>query len=201
MFLEKVLQFRGNWFDRLNKDQLIEDKYRIEAELKLGEAKIIKLENQKKKLFEEGFKATEVRRDTLEWKLRDIERKINRERKAMSILQKKLQVADTMLFLLSNKKDLSRRGIIDKLINLPEDKVVAVLTDEKVRQDVVQGKLDGFVEQIESQFDLETKVEKSDSSIRRLWEQYDESKAGEAYSKFLEIEKSESDQDEDNLFS
>lgn len=179
-------RFKGNPFEKLKKDEITAERIRLERDEKLKIAEVERLSQQKKGLFDKGFKATDGERRSLARQIQQLDQKI----KLNNIYQKKLsdqiRVVDNLLFIDENKKMLESEGLMPKLAKIPKSKLDEYLAKVNLKDQMMTGNLEQFLTTMGDDYGLleDIKDDKETKELMDIWSASDVTDTDDVYKKW-----------------
>jgi len=192
---EKLQNIKGNPFEKLNKEEINEEKIRLEREEKLKQQEVDKLSRQKKELFDKGFNVTKTEQRSLARKIKQLDRKIKMHTDHLDKLSKNIMVCDNLQFIQENQEMLNKFGLISKINSLPKSKLDEWLASVNVSDQVSRGNVEKMLSTMDAEYGLMGEPEE-DSETKELMDIWSSSDV-DAEEAFEQWEKKKSEEDED----
>ncbi len=179
-------RIKGNPFEKLKKDDLTAERIRLEREEKLKIGEVQRLSNEKKELFDKGFKATEAERRAIARQIQQLDQKIKLDNIQLKKTSDQIRVVDNLIFIHDNKKMLEKSGLMSKIMKIPKSKLDDFLAGVNIKDQVVQGKVDSLLRTMEAEYGLlsEPVDDKDTKKLMDIWATSDISQADEVFKKW-----------------
>ena len=176
-------RIKGNPFERLKRDELTEERIKLERDEKLKIAEVNKLSNQKKDLFNKGFQVSEAERRSLARELQVLDQKIKHSNILLKKISDQIRVVDNLTFIHENRQMFERYGLIKQLSKIPKSKLDDFLAKVNVEEQMKGGKIEMVLATMMTEYGLLTEVEddKETAKLMDIWSSGDAAQADEVY--------------------
>jgi hypothetical protein len=179
-------RIKGNPFEKLKKDDLLEERIRLEREEKLGIANVEALSAEKKELFEKGFKASEGERRMIAQQLQQLDRKVKLDNIYLKKISDQIRVVDNLTFIHDNKQMLERTGLMSRVLKMPKSKLDEFLARVNIKDQINTGNIDSILHTMDAEYGLmsEPAEDKETAKLMDVWSTSDVSKSDEVFEKW-----------------
>ena len=179
-------RIKGNPFEKLKKDDLTEERIRLEREEKLKIVDVEKLSSEKKALFDKGFKATEAERRALARQIQQLDQKVKLDNIYLKKISDQIRVVDNLTFIHDNKQMLEKVGLMSKVLKMPKSKLDEFLAKVNIKDQVATGNIDSILRTMETEYGLlsEPAEDKETAKLMDVWATSDIAQADETYEKW-----------------
>ena len=168
-------RFRGNPLESLSIRELQEEELRLTNKLNKERAEIEKLEEAKKKKFQEGIGASALKKRVLAQEIQALDLEAKLRLQSFTKTQNMLKITRNLLVVKKLEKDLREQGIWKKLTSMPR---------EKLEEWLLKVRLDGreyneILEELNRAFEMEVvEVEEGigteEKKLLELWEKVEQ---------------------------
>lgn len=168
-------RFRGNPLERLSIRELQEEELRLTNKLNKERAEIEKLEEAKKKKFQEGIGASALKKRMLAQEIQALDLEAKLRLQSFTKTQNMLKITRNLLVVKKLEKDLREQGIWKKLTSMPR---------EKLEEWLLKVRLDGreyneILEELNRAFEMEVaeveeEIGTEEKKLLELWEKVEQ---------------------------
>lgn len=191
--LDKI---KGNPFEKLKKDDMTEERIRLERDEKLKIGEVDRLSTEKKDLFNKGFQAGDAEKRALARKIQQLDQKIKLDNIHLRKVSDDIRVVDNLIFIHDNKKMLETNGLMNKVIKMPKSKLDQFLGKVNMKDSLRTGNIESLLHTMEDEYGLmdETPDDKETAKLMDIWSTNDAAQSDEVFDK-LEKEKADKDKE------
>jgi len=182
-FLDK---FKGNPFEKIKSDDITAERITLERDEKLVIMEVTRLSEQKRKLFEKGFKSSEAEKRALARQIQQIDQKMKLKNLQLKRASDQLRVLDNLAFIHENKQSLERAGLMSDILKLPKSKLDEFLARVNIADGVTAGNLDSLLNTMLAEAGITTDIEddKETSELMDIWSTSDASQSDDVFQKW-----------------
>mgnify|MGYP000368431216 CR=1 FL=1 len=168
-------RFRGNPLESLSIRELQEEELRLTNKLNKERAEIEKLEEAKKKKFQEGIGASALKKRVLAQEIQALDLEAKLRLQSFTKTQNMLKITRNLLVVKKLEKDLREQGIWKKLASMPREKLEEWLL--KVRLDGRES--NEILEELNRPFEMEIMeaeegIGTEEKRLLELWEKVEQ---------------------------
>lgn len=168
-------RFRGNPLESLSIRELQEEELRLTNKLNKERAEIEKLEEAKKKKFQEGIGASALKKRMLAQEIQALDLEAKLRLQSFTKTQNMLKITRNLLVVKKLEKDLREQGIWKKLASMPREKLEEWLL--KVRLDGRES--NEILEELNRPFEMEIMeaeegIGTEEKRLLELWEKVEQ---------------------------
>jgi len=176
-------RIKGNPFEKLKKDDLTAERIRLEREEKLKIGEVTRLSNQKKDIFNRGFKATDAERRAYVRQIQQLDQKLKLDNIQLKRNSDQIRVVDNLIFIHDNKQMVEREGLMRNLLKMPKSKLDELLAKVNVKDQIAAGTVDALLSTMQAEYGILAEVEddKETATLMNIWETSDIAQADEVY--------------------
>lgn len=154
------------------------------------------LSSRKKKLFKQGFEASEAARRGLAYEIKQIDRKIKLESLTFKDIMNDMQVVDDLIFINQSLQRLNRKDLMSKIRKMGKSQLSDFLGKTNLKRALATQNTDTLIRIMESEFGLarDPEYDKEDQELMDVWSTADIAQVDEVYKQW-DKEKAVQDKD------
>jgi len=176
-------RIRGNPFSNLKKDQLTEEKIKLERRERLLSGEMRDNAEKQKYLIADGFGKSDTEKRILARKIDQLDKKVKLKNIQLKRLSDQIKIVDNLVFVLENQESLKKSGLMTSISKVPKSKLENFLGKVNLKEALEESKITGVREILEREYGLVGEIE-DDASTRALMEVWDAKPADSPASAF-----------------
>jgi len=165
---------KKNWLDEVSVDELQKELMKIDNKIEVLSRRIKALEEEKKKLFNQGIGKSNIEKMLLAEKIKDVDNEIKMLLRDYNRLMKLRRAMSNLIRLKKWEGRLKETGIWNKLSNLAPEELINRLSDVKWTEDNFEKNLDQINTILGAEY-AQVAVDSETREIFELWDQVEKS--------------------------
>ncbi len=167
--LGKKFGFGKSWIEKVSVEELERERVNLDNQIMMLSREITRLENEKKKLFQEGIGKSVTEKMLLAEKIKDLDFEIKARLREYNRLMKQRRALSNLIRLKKWEKRLKERGIWERIKSIETDKLINILSSIEFTEEQFDRNIDKINEILGEQV-ARVEVDESTREIMELWE-------------------------------